>query len=318
MKIKLWGVRGSIPTPLNGDAVKQKVRRALLAARPGDISSEEAVDSFIDTLPFSVRSTYGGNTTCIEVVTNSGDEVILDCGSGLARLGKELMKGSFARGEGTASIFMTHTHWDHLQGIPFFAPFYIEGNSFNFYSPFIDLMERLQYQHSPSHFPISLDFMPAEKNYFTVTPEEYFELNDLTVYVKKMPHPGGAYAFRIEHEGKVFVYTSDCEFSLDEAEHVMDYAPLFSDADVVLFDAQYTFEESINKTDWGHSSATIAIDIAGRFNVKRLILFHHDPDYSDEKLDIVLANSRIYQKMNASKNGSLQVDIAYEGMEIVL
>jgi len=316
MKIKLWGVRGSIPTPLNGELIENKVRRALKLATPGDVTSDEAINTFIETLPFSVKGTYGGNTTAVQVTTDDGDIIMIDCGSGIINLGKEMLKGPFSKGKGVASVFLTHTHWDHIQGIPFFAPFYFEGNRFNFYSPFEDLKKRLEYQHSPDHFPISLEYMPATKEFFRVAEDEEFYLNDIRVFTKRMPHPGGSYGYRIEHNGSVFVYTSDCEFNIDEIDTINQYTELFHDADLALFDTQYTFEESINKLDWGHSSASIAIDIAGGFNIKHLVLFHHDPNYSDEKLDNVLANARIYQKMNAKKTGKLKVDIAYEGLEI--
>jgi ribonuclease BN (tRNA processing enzyme) len=131
-----------------------------------------------------------------------------------------------------------------------------------------------------------------------------------------MPHPGTSYGYRIEHNGKVFVYSSDCEFNIEKIDDIQDYHDLFIDADILFFDTQYTFEESMNKMDWGHSSASIAIDIAGRFNIKQLVLFHHDPAYDDEKLDNVLANARIYQRINAKKTGNLKVDIAYEGLEL--
>jgi len=316
MKIKLWGVRGSIPTPLTGFDIEQKVRNVLKQARPGDVTSDESIEAFLQTIPFSNYHTYGGNTTCVQVTTDSGDIIIIDCGSGIINLGRELLTTEFNRGRGTANVLMTHTHWDHIQGIPFFGPFYFEGNRFNFYSPLADLKERLEYQQQPTHFPISLDYMPATKNFFQVSEDEEFFLNDVRIYVKRMPHPGGAFGYRIEHNGSVFVYTSDCEFNIDKIEHIQKYGDLLQDADLTLFDTQYTFDEAINKMDWGHSSASIAIDIAGMYNIKHLLLFHHDPAYDDEKLDSVLSSARIYQRMNAKKIANLQIDIAYEGLEL--
>jgi len=318
MKIKFWGVRGSIPSPLTGTDVENKIRKTLALARAGDISSAEAIDHFITTLPFSLKSTYGGNTTCIQVTTSGGDHIILDCGSGLHNLGRELLKGDFSKGKGMASIILSHTHWDHIQGIPFFAPLYFEGNRFNFYSPYSDLKERFELQHTPTHFPIMFDYMPATKEFFTISYDEEFYINDTRIFVKKMPHPGSSIAIRIDDRGKSFVFTSDCEFNVDSVEGIDSYALLFRDADVVCFDTQYTFEESINKLDWGHSSTTIAIDIASMFNAKKLLMFHHDPDYNDEKLENVLANAKTYQRLNRRRSGQLDINIASEGMEITL
>lgn len=319
MKIKLWGVRGSYPTPLTTENIEEKIVKALTIARPGDISSEESVRLFVRSLPLSLRGTYGGNTACMEIRTDTGELIIIDCGSGLVNLGRELMRGDFAKGRGAASIFITHTHWDHIHGIPFFTPIYIKGNRFNFYSPITDLKDRLELQQNSTHFPISLDSMLATKRFFTVKQDENFFINDVRIYSKSMPHPGGAYGIRIEDADGVFVYTSDCEFSINEIDDILAYEDFFKDADVLVFDAQYTFHESIiDKITWGHSSASIAIDIAARFNVKKLILFHHDPNYSDEKLNSVISNAKSYINVNKKVAGSLEIGLAYEGMEFNL
>ncbi len=318
MKIKIWGVRGSIPTPLSSDSIRKKIKMALSLASPADISSEESVERFIESLPFSVRGTYGGNTTTFEVVTDSGELFIIDCGTGIKSLGMELVKGDFGKGSGFANILLTHTHWDHVQGIPFFLPFFIKGNKFNIYSPYNDCKERIEYQQVFTHFPVNLDYMLATKEFITLEKESEFYLNNVKIVNKRMRHPGGAFGYRIEENGKTFIYTSDCEFNIDEMLDIDTYKNFFNNADVVVFDTQYTFDEFINKIDWGHSPASIAIDIASRFNVKRLILFHHDPDYNDEKLDEVLSNAKAYMGINIKKSGSLQLDIAREGMVIEL
>lgn len=318
MKIKLWGVRGSMPTPVSGAIIERKIRRVLQLARPGDVSSEEAIESFLYSLPFSLTSTYGGNTSCIEVVTDSGELIILDCGSGIIGLGKELMKGEFGKGKGAASILISHTHWDHIHGIPFFVPAFVPGNRFTFYSPMENLHERLKYQQEPTHFPIRLDEMMATKDFIQLKEDEEFFLNNIRVFVKRMPHPGKSFAYRIEDGGKVCVYTSDCEFNIAEIEEIDSYYELFHDADVIIFDAQYTLEEALNKLDWGHSSGYIALDVAARFRAKQLILFHHEPNYDDEKLDNILSNTLSYQTMHEAAVGSVKVDIAREGLEIIL
>ena len=315
MRVKLWGVRGSIPTPLTGDAIEQKLRKALALARPGDISSDEAIDSFVSSLSISLRGTYGGNTTCIEVVTSGGDLIILDCGSGMRALGHELMKGEFGRGRGVGHIFLSHTHWDHIQGIPFFVPLYVKGNRFNFYSVLPDLKERLALQQTATHFPVTLEYMEATKSFFTLDPDEELVLNDAHILTALMPHPGSSYGFRIEEGGRSLAYTSDCEFNINEIDHIERYRDFFSGVDTLIFDTQYTFEESIDKFEFGHSSAAIAIDIAGMFGAKRLVLFHHEPNYTDEKLENVLLNARTYLAMNPRRLEGLRVDIAYEGME---
>ena len=318
MRIKLWGARGSLPTPLSGEDVRNKLRTVLSLARPGDITSPEAIEAFIDSLPFSLQGTYGGNTTCIQAVTRGGDLIILDCGSGMKPLGMELMKGDFGRGKGVAHILMTHTHWDHIQGIPFFVPFYIKGNRFNFYSAFPDLKARLDHQQVPSHFPVSFDYLQSSKEFFTLASGETLHLNEAVITSRMMPHPGASYGFRIDDGEASFIYTSDCEFNIDELDNIEKYRDFFEGADAVVFDTQYTFDEAIDKFEFGHSSAAIAIDIAGMFGVRRLILFHHEPNYDDEKLENVLLNARTYLSMNRKRVGEMTVDIAHEGMEFEL
>lgn len=318
MKIRFWGVRGSIPTPPTDAVIGEKLKKALLHATPGDISSEESIERFIESLPHSIKGTYGGNTTCLEVRTDDNEIIIIDCGTGIKNLSAELMKGDFGKGKGVGTILLTHTHWDHIQGVPFFSPFYIKGNRFNIYSPFDDIKERVEYQQVFSHFPINLNYMLATKEFFILEKESEFYLNNVKIINKRMHHPGGCFGFRIEENGKSFVFTSDCEFNIDEIDNIELYKDFFSNANVVVFDTQYTFEEAIDKIDWGHSSATIAIDIALRFNVRKLILFHHEPDYSDEKLEIVLSNAKTYMSMNSRKRGVLEIYIAREGMEIEL
>ena len=277
MRIKFWGVRGSVATPLMGDDVERKIEKALTLARPGDVSSEEAVKAFIKTLPLSVKGTYGGNTPCIHVETDIGDTIIIDCGTGMVNLGKELMTGEFGKGRGVASLLISHTHWDHISGIPFFAPLYVPGNRFNFYSPVAEIKKRLDLQQAKTHFPIDLDFMASNKEFYEIDQEEELILNETIVKNKQMPHPGNSFGYRIEDKGKVFVYTSDCEFNIDAISSIAEYNDFFANADILVFDTHYTFEESIARYDWGHSSASIAIDIAGKLNVKKLVLFHHNP-----------------------------------------
>jgi phosphoribosyl 1,2-cyclic phosphodiesterase len=317
MKVKFWGVRGSIPTPHTESQVRDKLFKALMRATPADIVSDESVNRFINTLPMSVRGAYGGNSTCLQVKPDNGELIIIDCGTGIRNLGRELMGDVYGKGQGVGNILMTHTHWDHVQGIPFFVPFYVPGNRFTFYSPYKDMKERVEYQQVFTHFPVNLDYMRATKEFVTLEKEGTFFLNGVKITNKRMRHPGGSFGYRIEENGKVFVFTSDCEFNIDEIDNIDQYKDFFQDADLVVFDTQYTFEESINKIDWGHSSASIAIDIAARFNCKKLLLFHHDPEYSDEKLDLVLANAKSYIAMNIKrKQIDLEVELCIEENEI--
>jgi len=316
MKIKFWGVRGSIASPLNGLAIRRKIEKVLSLATPKDIQSPETIQKFLDSLGFSITQTYGGNTTCLEVRDKSGQLIIIDAGTGLRELGNSLLSTEFLQGKGVGYWLFTHTHWDHLQGIPFFVPIYIPGNRFEIYSSVENLKERLKYQHAFTHFPVPYEGLASTRNYHHFPEGEWVNLgNHVQVLSKSVRHPGGSYSYKLKEDGKIFIFASDAEFNIDEMEHIEKYISYFKGADVLVFDTQYTFEESLNKIDWGHSSASIATDIALKADVKKLVMFHHDPSYNDEKLDAVYLRALNYKSM-MDKNNELEIIMAYEGLEL--
>ncbi|MCS7205829.1 MAG: MBL fold metallo-hydrolase [Leptospiraceae bacterium] len=319
MKIRFWGVRGSIPSPIKGHMIKSKIKKVLSLAKPSDILDEKSIENFINSLPFSMVSTYGGNTTCIEVRTSKNEILIIDGGTGMRELGQSLMNEGFRHGKGIAHILMTHSHWDHIQGIPFFEPLYVKGNIFHFHGIHPDIEERLRYQNHFEHFPVSFDQMQATK-YFHIHKEgEVFQIYDLKINSKALRHPGISYAYKIQENDKIFVFSSDAEFRFDNKD-LDSYIEFFSDADVLVFDTQYTLDEQLlMKIDWGHSSANIATDLALKANVKNLILFHHDPSYNDEMIDQVYQKAIKYKDIVDYDNShSLQIFIAYESFELDL
>lgn len=319
MKIKFWGVRGSIPTPVGSDNIKEKLINVLnLAGSKGvDCKDSQQINSFVDTLPLSLQGTYGGNTSCVQVVTEQGGQIILDCGSGLRNLGIELMKGPAAIGNEKIDIFLSHFHWDHIQGWPFFTPLFIKGNKVNIYSGLPNVKEVFYKQQDKPFFPIPLSFMSSDMtfNHFSKDLEPLIisgaEVTSLELY-----HPGGCYAYRIKEKGKTFVYATDTEFSSEGTHIVEKCIDFMKDADLVVMDAQYTFMESQQKLDWGHSAANTAIDIAGEAGVKNLILFHHEPTYNDFKIDSIHEEANMYSEAVCS--GIESIDVAYEGLEIEL
>ena len=319
MKVVFWGVRGSIASSINGQIVKEKVRKILTYATPGNILNEQSIDRFLQSLPFSLRESYGGNTTCLEIRSKNDDLIILDAGTGIRELGLELAKEGYLEGKGECSMMFTHTHWDHIQGIPFFIPFYIPGNKFHIHSVTKGIEERLRYQHSSKHFPMPYDGMKAEKDYTEHDVDEKWDLYGIKISSKLVRHPGGSYSYRFEENGKILIFSTDAEFKIEDMDNIEEYINYYQGADVLVFDTQYTFEEQLQKIDWGHSSASIATDIALKAGVKKLILFHHDPSYDDEKLDEVYMRAIRYREMvDFHRNNELDIIMAYEGLEIDL
>lgn len=327
MKAKFWGVRGSIPTPIGSEEIYEKIVEVLLLALAEGVrpENEEQIRAYVSDLPHLKRGTIGGNTACVEVRSGSAcadreESLILDAGSGLRLLGREMMKGTFGRGEGTAHLFISHTHWDHIMGFPFFAPAFVPGNRIFMYGVHENMEERMKRQQMSEHFPIPLEKMGADIAFVRIEEGETVHVGPMSVRSMELNHPGRSFAYRIEEDGASLIYATDVEFKDISNAPVMErYYDFFRNGDALIFDAQYTLPESWGKEDWGHSSAFIGVDIATTVGIKKLILFHHEPTYSDDKIESeVLSESRGYLARFHSDAPLMEVIAAYEGLELAL
>lgn len=309
MKIKIWGARGSIPAPISSADIEEKIRQAILAMPQINTQDPEAVRAYVSKLPLMMRGTTGGNTACVEVQAD-GNLIILDAGSGLYPLGLELMKGPFGRGQGTLHLFISHAHWDHIQGFTMFAPAFVPGNRIFIYGAH-DLETAFNIQLQPLTWPVTLANMAADIQFMSVTPGEPILIDKVRVEAVKNVHPGDAYSYRFEDQHSVFVYASDAEYKKLEDVVVNPYVTFFRNADALVFDAMYTLQDAWIKEDFGHSSAMIGVDLAQAAGVKRLILFHHDPSYSDAKIQQIYDTAVAYRNQRAF---TIETVVAYEGM----
>lgn len=284
MKIKLWGTRGSLSAPLSTAEYRAKLKTVLNRATQENLKPEN-IDQFIENLPINLSITYGGNTTCAEVMSPGGKRVIIDAGTGIRNLGDRLMQTEFGKGKGHALMLFTHTHWDHIQGLPFFKPGYIPGNKFDFYSPIDDLKERLLIQEDFRFFPAPYLSAGATKEFHKMNPGEVLEIEKgFKIDCYPLKHPGGSYAYRFRDGKHTIIFATDAEFTGNYLEQTDIDDSFFHDADVLILDAQYTLDESFQKFDWGHTSHTMAVNLAVRWRVKNLVMTHHEPAYSDAKL----------------------------------
>ena len=314
MIVKFWGVRGSIPAPITAAEIETKILAALTGAQGIDLADRRAVKEYVANIPPIERGTVGGNTPCVSIQV--GEEwIILDAGSGIRELGWELLKREFGRGRGVAHIFMTHTHWDHIQGFPFFMPAFTPGNRITIYSPVPNLETRFRGQQVPEYFPISLDYMRADVNFVQLEENALLTIAGVQVNNILQAHPGRSYGYRLDGDGASIVYATDAEYKdLGEA-HTQRYVEFMQGADVLIFDAMYTFSEALNHLDWGHSSSMIGVDMAVRANVKRILLFHFDPTYQDPQIQEILDSTINYIAVDPSKP-QCQVELAVEGLEL--
>lgn len=292
MRVQFWGTRGSL-------------------AKPG---------------PSTLR--YGGNTSCVEVRASDGTLIVLDCGTGAHELGIALL----AAGEHPlrGHLLLTHTHWDHIQGLPFFGPLFVAGNEWDIYAP-QGLGRRLEQtlagQMEYEYFPITLAQLGATVRYHDLA-EGSFELGAVRVTTRFLNHPGLALGYRIEAGGTTVVHASDHEphsrhqpsttgSAPTERVHPEDqrHIEFLAGADLVIHDAQYTLEEYPQKLTWGHSPAELVVDFALAAGVKRLALFHHDPMRSDDALDRMV---EVCRRRVAASGAPLEVFAAAEHQVIEL
>jgi len=282
MQVQFWGTRGSIP-------------------KPG---------------PSTIR--HGGNTLCHEVRTARGTLVVIDCGTGLHGLGLKLLSGG-ARGL-TGHVLISHTHWDHIQGVPFFVPFFVPGNDWDIYGPKglnQSLRETLAGQMQHTYFPVTPDQFGAAIRYHDLV-EGSFEIDDVRVTTQYLNHPALTLGYRLEADGASIVYCCDHEpFSRAVAEGQAEFSGLdrrhadfIAGADLLIHDAQFTAAEYPAKVGWGHSSMEFVVGLAQQTDVRHVVLTHHDPLRTDDALDGIIERLKAE---SAVKRSPLTISAATEG-----
>jgi phosphoribosyl 1,2-cyclic phosphodiesterase len=317
MKVKLWGVRGSIPTPFTNEEYQERITAILKKAIREKISDESEIPSFLDNLPAELGHLSGGNTTCVEVKTDEGERFILDGGTGIRNLGYNMMKEITGKSDDEIRLFFTHTHWDHIQGIPFFTPMYLPGKTLHIYSPFHDMEQRLIMQMDERFFPTSFNGTASKKIFQNISEGEILHFpGSLQIDFIPVRHPGGCHAYRFRQNGKIFIFATDAEFTGEVLEKTTSYDSFFQNADVLILDSQYTLDDSFIKYDWGHTSYTMAVNCGVRWKVKKLILTHHEPSYHDKKLNDNLQEA-IHHK-DQLRSETPEIILAGDGMEIVI
>jgi phosphoribosyl 1,2-cyclic phosphodiesterase len=322
MKARIWGARGSLPVALSHQQIRAKLVTALEGAVGRDLDTPEKISSYIDNdLDFHVRGTYGGNSSCVEVEAWDTDaiheHIILDLGTGVRPLAGAKLARYGARNPQTYHVFMSHLHWDHIMGFPFFTPAYIPGNRIIIYGCHKELETAFRRQQDPISFPVSFDQLAATIEFVQMEPGVPLRLHDVTITAKLQLHAGDSYGYRLESGGKAMVYSTDSEHKLDNAAERVAVVDFFRDADLVIFDAMYSLAESISvKADWGHSSSVIGVGLCQLAGVHKLCLFHHEPIHDDAQIASVLAETQHYAAVTGE--APLEIVSAYDGLEMTL
>lgn len=287
MYFKFWGTRGSIPVPGK------------------------------NTLK------YGGNTPCVEIRTKSNKLIILDAGSGIRELGNKLISNK--NNNNDINVFISHYHWDHIQGLPFFSPLYKENSNITFYGNSVkgsNISDHLKNQMTSKYFPFPLEKVNANIKYKDIFPSETFNLDGMQIQTFLANHPSPTLTFKIIEDHKSLIYLTDNEINFEpeqkiSIENLKKYNKglinFCEGADYLIHDAMYDEKSLYEKKGWGHSSNVLLAYFSIIAKIKNLILFHYNPDYSDDKIDQLLKETKNIFK---EQNSSINCIAAKEGLEI--
>ncbi len=301
MHLVFWGVRGSYPVP--GTA--------------------------------TVR--YGGHTSCVEIRSKSGECLIVDAGTGLRGLGKKLAAETANEAQSHYNVILSHVHWDHIQGLPFFEPAYVGGNKITIHAPRAAADEIRQVISGITRhefFPMALEAAPADFEYREVTPKAGFAIGDFFITPVGLNHPFGAVGYRIDADASSLAYISDTapfdrmlhkqhflagpeEASKDDlsvlSEMRASLIEALDDVDTVIYDTHFTEEEYEKFPHWGHSTPEHALQVCSEAGVRQLILYHHAPAHNDDKMDAIGAQYR-----ERGRELGVRVLVAKEGMMVAM
>ncbi|MDR1025072.1 MAG: MBL fold metallo-hydrolase [Treponema sp.] len=313
MRVRFWGVRGSLPAPPSSAQIKSKISAIVERLTPEDLASQESRERFMAGLPPWLFGAVGGNTPCITVhAENSSSILVFDAGSGIREMGNALSREQPKPSR--YHLFFSHFHWDHIQGLPFFGPAYDPSVKLDFYSPVTKMEQIIRSQMCPPLFPVNMDTMGSTKTFHILEGPANFE--GFEISYKPMNHPGGCYSYLINDGKHRVIYATDTELTAADFAMNEENAGFFRNADLIVIDCQYTLGEAIEKYNWGHNAFSMAADFAANWGIKHMVLFHHDPAYSDHKIYNMLQSAAWYlERMNIE---GIELTLATEGLEIGL
>lgn len=318
MRVRFWGTRGSLPVALDTAALQAKLVEALLKASGKSLRSAAEARQFIEReLDFAGSHTFGGASPCIEVEPPGAAPLILDLGSGVRGLGaRDMGRADRPR---TYNVLMSHMHWDHIMGFPFFGPAYVAGNHIRIYGCHAELEHALRRQQAAPSFPVAFDRLSARIEFVLLEPGRRYDIDGIAVTGMLQAHSGDSYAYRLEHGGRALIYATDSEHKLEDPRESEAFAAFFRDADMVIFDAMYSLAEAVSvKEDWGHSSNVVGVELCQLAGAKHLVLFHHEPAYDDAAIARIWRDAVRLEEITRGERAPLRVSAAYDGLEIDL
>jgi phosphoribosyl 1,2-cyclic phosphodiesterase len=293
---------------------------ALLAAKGRSFSDAEDARRFVDEeMSFAAGASYGGATSCVELDASTDSYFICDMGSGLRSFGLDSMRRNSGGHGRVYNVFLSHLHWDHIMGFPFFVPAFDPDSIIRIHAAHADAEEALRRQQEEISFPVPFDWLRARIEFVQLRPGEPYEVDGVRVETTLQKHSHSSYGYRFTNrDGRTMIYSTDSEHKAADMDDEAVFIDFFREADLVVCDTMYSLAESVSmKEDWGHSSNIVAVDLCHEARAKCLALFHHEPAYSDEDIQRMHEETIRYEELTR-EGAALDVICAYDGLEVRL
>lgn len=318
MLVRFWGTRGSLPVAQRAETIQAKIAKALLAADGRRFTDAAEAAAFAKAnLNFATYGSFGGATSCVEIEGAEGAFLVCDMGSGLREFGIDAFRRIAQGHPRVYHFFLSHLHWDHIMGFPFFGPAFDAGATIVIHSGHPDAETALRRQQEEISFPVPFDWLRAKFEFVVHPPGEAFEVGGVTITLCAQHHSHDSYGYRFEKNGRAAIYSTDSEHKVDNMDAEAAFEAFFRQADLVICDTMYSLGDTVSlKQDWGHSSNVVAVDLCHAARAKRLALFHHEPTYTDEDIQRMHAETVRYEELVRADRPPLEVICAYDGLEV--
>jgi len=323
MKIRFYGARGSHPTAVPIDRIEKIQKNIWDLARKSSAKTWSQFQKEIKTKPHSFASTYSCHTTCIEILSEGSPmPIYVDMGTGLSAAAGDLASGlnndKFKADSGEAAFFITHTHWDHIIGLPTLYRLYKPGNEFHFYGAHKGLKKRIAGLFNKNYFPVEFDLLEDRLHFHELRKDEQIPFGKLKISTASQPHPGTSFAYRFEYNHKIFVIATDTDLSNTMASSFPKGKNIYSGATMVAVDSHFTHEDYLQRKTHGHPSIERVVDFAASEEINNIMLTHHNPAYDDEFLDALLESAYTYLRSKYGERHPLRFQLPIEGNQFNL
>lgn len=324
LSVKFWGVRGSLPSALMPEELSHHIEKVIYDFLDSGGRSKEDVSSFLRKKGLTNIAGHGTATSCVEVMSERG-HLIIDGGSGIRNLGLDILKRAEKERYQKIHIYMTHFHWDHVIGLPFFVPHFIPGVEIHYYAVQPELEKLVRGIFMKPYFPVPFEALKAKIHFHKLEPRKPIVIDDITMTPYMLDHPDPCWGLKVQSGSKAYAHCVDTEGTRVTSLDLGEDLPLYQGIDLMYFDAQYTLPELAEKANWGHSAAQVGLDIAIREKIPHVLFAHHDPGAGIAQIEELKRQTRDYQNARSefAKNKdeelfSVQWDFVAEGFEVKL